>query len=273
MVYRLILSYRGAGYAGWQRQKNAVAVQQRLEECLGDLLRYPVRIEGAGRTDAGVHARGQVAHFELASEFPLRGLVHATNQRLPDDIRVLEAARMADGFHARKCAAAKEYHYRFVVAEVVPATSAPGAVGLREYPDLAALGAATAALVGRHDFTAFALAGGGHHSPERRILAADWRQDGERLTFRVAGSGFLRGMVRSLVGTLLEVGSGDRMPAQFAELLAGRPRSEAGPTAPAHGLCLERVVYPEPWRPLENYPPGAAGVSSARLSNRLLVIT
>ena len=273
MVYRLILSYRGAGYAGWQRQQNAVAVQQVVEEGLSDLLRHRVRIEAAGRTDAGVHASGQAAHFEVADDFPLRGLVHATNQRLPEAIRVLAAARMADGFHARKCAAAKEYHYRLVVAEVVPATSALQAVGIRQVPDLAALDTATAALIGRHDFTAFALAGGGHRSPLRRILAADWRLDGDRLTFRVAGSGFLRGMVRSLVGTLLEVGHGRRTQTQFAALLGGRPRSEAGPTAPAQGLCLERVVYPPPWQPVESYPAEASVAASDRLSNRLLVIT
>lgn len=273
MVYRLILSYRGAGYAGWQRQKNAVAVQQVVEECLSDLLRREVRIEGAGRTDAGVHARGQAAHFELANDFPLRGLVHATNQRLPDNVRVLEAARMADGFHARKCASAKEYHYRFVVAEVVPATSALQAVGIRRLRDPAALDTATRALPGEHDFTAFALAGGGHRSPRRRILAADWRWQEDHVTFRVAGSGFLRGMVRSLVGTLLEVGDGRRTPTQFEELLTGRPRSEAGPTAPARGLCLERVVYPEAWEPLDNYPPEPAEEALDRFSDRLLVIT
>ena len=105
MVYRLTLSYRGAGYAGWQRQKNALAVQQVVEEALSGLLGRELRIEGAGRTDAGVHARGQVVHLCPTSDFPLRGLVHATNQRLPDDVRVLSAARMPDGFHARKCAA------------------------------------------------------------------------------------------------------------------------------------------------------------------------
>jgi tRNA pseudouridine38-40 synthase len=248
---KLTVSYRGGGYAGWQRQANAPTVQQTIEEALGRLLGEPVTVHGAGRTDAGVHARGQVAHLELARPFPLRGLVHGTNHHLPDDVRVLAAERVPDGFHARKHAVSKEYRYRLVRASVLSPLDAPFAVAAPRQLDLAALGAATACLPGRHDFTAFALAGGAHGQPFRTIAEAAWDEAEDDLVFRVAGDGFLRGMVRSLVGTLVEVGQGRRTVDDFARLLAGRPRGEAGPTAPAHGLVLQRVEYPPEWAPLD----------------------
>jgi tRNA pseudouridine38-40 synthase len=250
-TYRLTLAYRGAAYAGWQRQENAVAVQQVVEEALERLLGQPVRIAGASRTDAGVHARGQVAHLELEREFPPRGLVHGTNRFLPEDVRVLAAAAMPrglPGFHARKSAWGKEYLYRLSRAAVISPLEAlfvaPAPAGL----DLDRMARAASSLPGRHDFTAFALAGGSHGQPFRRIFSARWEERGEELAFRIVGEGFLRGMVRALVGTLVEVGTGQRAPESFAGLLAGRPRGEAGPTAPARGLVLERVLYPPEWR-------------------------
>ncbi|MEZ5331020.1 MAG: tRNA pseudouridine(38-40) synthase TruA [Thermoanaerobaculia bacterium] len=243
MVHRLTLSYRGTRYAGWQRQANADTVQQRVEEALGALLGTPVRIVGAGRTDAGVHARGQVASFELGREFPGRGLIHGTNHHLPDDIRVLAAGRAPDSFHARKSARAKEYRYRLVREAVLSPLDSPFAVLAPRDLDLGALRRATGLLPGEHDFTAFALAGGSHRSPVRRIRSARWVEDGAVLELWLVGNGFLRGMVRGLVGTLLEVGRGVRTVDSFARLLAGRPREDAGPTAPAHGLVLHHVEY------------------------------
>jgi tRNA pseudouridine38-40 synthase len=247
MVFRLTLAYRGGAYVGWQRQPNGLSVQQVVEEALADLLGGDARLIGASRTDAGVHARGQVAHLELAASFPERGLVHGTNHRLPEDVRVLAAARAPQGFHARRCAQAKEYRYRLVRAAVVSPLDSPFAVRAAPHLDIVAMAAAAAHLVGRHDFGAFALAGGAHRSPVRRIFAAEWLERGEELVFRVVGDGFLRGMVRSLVGTLLEVGHGRRSPASLSDLLAGRPRSAAGPSAPARGLALERVLYAPKW--------------------------
>lgn len=251
MVYRLIVSYRGAAYAGWQRQDNARTVQEVLEEALAGLLGRAVAVVGASRTDSGVHARGQAAHLELPAPFPPRGLVHGTNHHLPEDVRVLAAAAMPAGFHARKHAAAKEYTYRLSRAEVLSPLDAPFAARVGPGLDVAAMRQAAAALPGRHDFSAFAAAGGSHTDPHRRIFAAEWSEAGEELRLRVVGDGFLRGMVRALVGTLIEVGLGKRSPEQLASLLAGRPREEAGPTAPAHGLVLERVFYPEQWSPLD----------------------
>ena len=246
-VYRLTVSYRGAAYAGWQRQANAVAVQQVLEAALAVLLGRPARTVGASRTDAGVHARGQVVHLALPRPFAPSGLVHGTNHRLPEDVRVLAARRMPAGFHARKHAAGKEYAYRLRREPVLSPLDAPFAVRAEARLDVAAMAAAAARLVGRHDFSAFALAGGGHRSPVRRILSAGWEEDGPALTFRVRGDGFLRGMVRALVGTLLEVGRGRRGVDDLAALLTGGDRAQAGATAPAHGLSLERVFYPRRW--------------------------
>lgn len=247
MVYALILSYNGAGYAGWQRQANALAVQEVVESALSSLLSETVKIFGASRTDAGVHARGQVAHLQLERQFPVAGLHHGTNQRLPEDIRVMGANRMPDGFHARKCARSKEYRYRVVSARTVSPLEAPFVVGVPRPLALEAMLEATSMLIGKHDFTAFALSGGGHGQPRRQILSAQWLSRGQELEFRIEGDGFLRGMVRSIIGTLLEVGQGRRSPEQFEDLLQGRPRAAAGPTAPAHGLVLQRVEYPPEW--------------------------
>ncbi len=253
MDYRLTIAYRGTAYAGWQRQDNALAVQQVVEEALEDLLGHRAKIHGAGRTDAGVHARGQTAHLRLARPFPEKGLVHGTNHRLPPDIRLLAAHRMPDGFHARKSALGKEYLYRLWRGRVVPPLEAPYVMPAPPELDLAAIRRAIAYLPGRHDFTAFASAGGSHGQPCRRIFAATADARGRELHLRFAGEGFLRGMVRALTGTLLEVGVGRRTPDSMADLLTGRARSEAGPGAKAGGLVLERVFYPPRWRPVGGY--------------------
>ena len=253
MIYRLTLAYRGTSYAGWQRQTNALAVQQVVEEALGDLLGSAVPVHGAGRTDAGVHALGQTAHLQLGDPFPEKGLVHGTNHRLPPDIRLLAAHRMPAGFHARKSTLGKEYRYCLYQGRAVPPLVAPYAMRAARDLDLAAMRRALARLPGRHDFTAFASAGGCHGQPFRRIFAATLDRDGRKLWLRFTGDGFLRGMVRALVGTLLEVGTGRRPPESMAELLTGRPRAEAGPAVEARGLVLERVLYPPRWRPLGGY--------------------
>lgn len=244
MRARLTLSYRGARYAGWQRQENALTVQEVIEEAVSKLVSSQVRVTGASRTDAGVHARGQVAHLDLLRPFPHRALVHGVNRHLPEDVRVLAAGLVDEGFHARKSAVSKEYSYRLSRAEVLSPLDAPFAVQVPARIDLTRMELAAALLPGRHDFSAFALAGGSHGQPFRRIFAAGWTEQGEELRFTITGEGFLRGMVRALVGTLIEVGLGRRSPEELGDLLSGRPRSAAGPTAPAHGLILETVSYP-----------------------------
>jgi tRNA pseudouridine38-40 synthase len=250
MVVRLIVSYRGTGYAGWQRQDNALAVQEVLEAALARLVGTPVRVVGASRTDTGVHARGQSAHLEppaAVEHWPLRGLVHGTNHLLPEDVRVMAAGRLAAGFHARRCASGKEYCYRLSRAEVLSPLDAPYAVRVPARIDVPAMRQAAAELIGRHDFSAFALAGGAHTQPFRTISLAELEEVGEEIHCRVVGDGFLRGMVRALVGTLLEVGLGRRLPEDLAALLRGGARGTAGPSAPPQGLVLERVLYPPEW--------------------------
>ena len=244
MRARLTISYRGDRYAGWQRQENALTVQEVVEEALSKLAGSPIRVTGASRTDAGVHARGQVAHLDLPRPLPPRALVHGTNHHLPDDVRVMAAGMVDDGFHARKSAIDKEYSYRLSRAEVISPLDAPFVVQVPASIDPGLLDKAAALLPGRHDFSAFALAGGSHGQPFRRIFSASWAEQGPELRFTIVGEGFLRGMVRALVGTMIEAGLGRRGPDDFARLLSGRPRSEAGPTAPAHGLTLESVSYP-----------------------------
>jgi tRNA pseudouridine38-40 synthase len=256
MVRCLTVAYRGTEYSGWQRQPNATTVQQRLEEALEELLGESVRVVGAGRTDAGVHARGQVAHItatagdrdgSAGAELPDSAFVHGTNRHLPPDIRVLAAGRMADGFHARKSALSKVYSYRMVPTLVMSPLDGVFAVQIDPRVQVEAMSEAATGLVGWHDFSAFALAGGAHSDPRRLISRAELLEGGRGdLVFEVEGNGFLRGMVRSLVGTLLAVGLGKMTPEQFLKLLRGAPRSEAGPTAPPQGLVLERVHYPPP---------------------------
>ena len=248
MRYRLRIAYVGTNYAGWQRQNNALAVQQAVEEALAAVLGQRVTVHGAGRTDAGVHARGQVAHLTLApadtpSSAICRRLVFGTNRHLPAAIRVLDAAEAADTFHARKSASFKVYSYRLVAARVIDPFRAPFVVPAPTGLDLEAMSEATALIPGRHDFSAFAKSGGSHGQPVRTIREAEWTGNGDEIQFRIAGDGFLRGMVRALAGTMLEVGRGRRSLDSFAALLGGGARSAAGPNAPARGLCLESVHY------------------------------
>jgi len=243
MVRKLTIAYRGRAYSGWQRQNNALTVQEVLENAVGELAGKRLAVVGASRTDAGVHARGQVAHVAGAERLPDRAMVHGVNRLLPEDVRVLAAETVAEDFHARKHARSKLYSYRLVRAEVLSPLEALYAVRVDPGIDVQAMSQACSGLIGEHDFTAFALAGGSHRSSRRTILRAAFEERSDAVVFSVTGDGFLRGMVRSLVGTLLEVGSGQRSPDGLRALLEGAPREAAGPTAPARGLILERVDY------------------------------
>lgn len=253
MVVRLTIAYLGTAYAGWQRQTNALSVQEVVEDGLTAILGRSVRLRAASRTDTGVHARGQVAHFELPVHRPLRALVHGTNRHLPPDVRVLAADRMPQGFDARFGNLGKEYRYRLRRADVIAPFEADRVVPVPAGFEPDRLRPVLEALPGRHDFTAFALEGGSHGDPRRRLLAASMVVRGPEIELRFVGTGFLRGMVRSLVGTLIEVGLDRRSPEAMIELLEGRPRSEAGPSAPARGLVLQRVFFPRRWSPLESF--------------------
>lgn len=242
---RLSLSYVGTRYAGWQVQRRGDTIQARLEQVLSRVLREPVAVVGSGRTDAGVHARGQVAHVVCHSAPDLFRLRHSLNSLLPDDIRVDRVARAPADFHARHDALSRVYEYRLHIGRKASPFVAPfvGRIG-PGIPELEPMRRAASALVGEHDFSAFCARGAAPGSRVRRVLEVGIRRRGEEIVFRVEGSGFLRHQVRNLVGTLVEVGLGRRPAASLEALLRGRDRRGAGPTAPASGLCLVRVRYP-----------------------------
>lgn len=242
-AYRLTVSYLGTRYAGWQRQPGPLTVQQVLEEGLRDLTGSPVRVSGAGRTDAGVHARGQVASVRLPRAWPESALVHGTNRHLPRDVRVLAAEECPPAFHPQRDALAKEYRYRLIATPVLCPLDAATAVRVDPGTDFGSVRAATRHLVGAHDFAVFAKTGGSHRDSHRTVFAAGWSEAGAERTLRILGDGFLRGMVRAIVGTLLEVGRGRRSPDSLQSLLRSGDRADAGPNAPAEGLVLQEVFY------------------------------
>jgi tRNA pseudouridine38-40 synthase len=241
---RLLLEYDGTGYHGWQRQKNALTIQQVLEEALERLTGERPALIGSGRTDAGVHARGQVANFGTNSAIPLKAFHEGLNSLLPRDIAVLTAAEAPPAFHARKSATAKTYEYRILNRTSRSPLNHHYAWWISQPLNLAAMAEAALALPGEHDFSAFRASGSDNKNPVRRVLAADWSEaPGGWLTFTISATGFLRGMVRSLVGTMVEIGRGKAPAARLAELLASGARQEAGPTAPPQGLYLVSVAY------------------------------
>jgi tRNA pseudouridine38-40 synthase len=249
---KLVLAYDGTDYAGWQRQLGQPSIQQIVEEALARLTQAPVTLHGAGRTDAGVHAEGMAANFHTDSAIPLPGLVKGLNSMLPEAIRVLAAEKVAHDFHARYNATGKVYVYTFMTTEVMPPCSRLYAVQFRGAFAGAAVRLCLPMLVGTHDFSSFEAIGSrdlsapGSRGAVRTIFTADLAEEGKdsaiyRLT--IAGDGFLRHMVRNIVGTLFAVGRGRLTPLDFQGILAARDRSLAGATAPAKGLTLKTVLY------------------------------
>jgi len=243
----LTLEYDGSRYHGWQRQANALTIQEVLETALSTLTGEAVRVHGSGRTDAGVHARGQVAHFRTDSLLPLAAFGPGLNTLLPPDLAVRAATEAPPDFHARYRALAKTYEYRIL--------NRPGRSPLHRlycwqtarHLSLPAMAEAAALVIGEHNFSAFQASGSGVVNPVRRVSEAHWEaRPGGWLIFRVRANGFLRGMVRALVGTMAEIGWGKRPEGDLTRLLALRDRRLAGPTAPARGLYLVEVEYDPP---------------------------
>jgi tRNA pseudouridine38-40 synthase len=243
---KIVLQYDGTAYAGWQRQDNGVAVQAMLEDALEPIEGSPVVVHGAGRTDAGVHALGQVATATLAVAMEPPALARALNAVLPRDIRVLAVEEAEPGFHARFSATGKVYEYRIVNATLISPFLHRYAWHVVQPIDLDKVREASALLLGARDFAAFQGSRAMVTSTERTIRSIEWEDGGGYdlpLVMRIDGDGFLRHMVRNIVGTLVEVGVGRWQPSHVTEILASRDRTQAGPTAPAHGLFLVRVIY------------------------------
>ena len=243
--FRMIVAYVGTRYSGWQVQPAQATVQGVLEGTIGALLKEKVSLAGAGRTDAGVHATGQVANFRSSSRIPVDGLQRGLNAHLPEDIRVMRVEEAAPGFHARADARGKEYRYRIARAAVVSPFDAPFAAAVRGPLDVAAMRRTAAAFEGRHDFTSFCATQCRIENKERTVSLSGLEESGRFLEYRVRADGFLQHMVRTLVGTLILAGQGRLSPGAIPAIFEARDRRAAGPCAPPRGLVLEKVFYEE----------------------------
>ena len=241
----LEVAYDGTAYHGFQRQSPPIrAVQNVLEEKLAVVFGDTIELAAAGRTDAGVHAYGQVVNFFTDGKIPTERIARAVNSLLPPDIAVRRAAEVGRDFSARHCAQSKSYLYRIQQGEAPNPLSARYAHYERRPLDLTAMRAALAAILGTHDFSSFRASGGAPMSPVRTMYEAGLKERaGDLLECRIHGDGFLYHMVRNIMGTLLSVGLGSITPEGFSAILAARSRSRASATAPACGLYLERVWY------------------------------
>ena len=245
---KLLLAYDGTEFSGWQVQPEASTIQGTLASAIGRVTGEKVLPQGSGRTDAGVHALGQVTTLAMESPIPAGNLVNALNDVLPSAIRVLEAAEVPAEFHARKSARAKTYRYRIYRGAICPPFLARY-VWHYPYPlDETMMQQVASAIVGEHDFTSFAAVDPERGRQEevcnvRQIFCSSWERQGDELVYTVRGNGFLHHMVRNLVGTFLLVGKGTVKPSELTGILEARSRSVAGATVPAAGLCLVSVEY------------------------------
>lgn len=240
---KITLSYDGTRFVGWQRQAKGESIQGLLEDALARLEGGPVTAHGAGRTDAGVHALGQIASARVTFSHDPATLTRALNVHLPPDVRVVSVDDASDEFHARFSASGKTYRYRIRNTPVADPFDRAFSWHLPEPLSLDAMNRAAALLVGTHDYSAFRSVGGEPSTPLRTMTRSSWQQSGGLLTYEIAGDGFLRHMVRAIVGTLVEIGRGWRQADEVSTLLAGGTRAEAGATAPPHGLFLVSVDY------------------------------
>jgi tRNA pseudouridine38-40 synthase len=241
---KLTIAYDGTNYVGWQRQSNGVSVQQVLEEAFAPLVGgVPPTIAGASRTDAGVHARGQVASVNTETDLSVSAVWRALNVRLPADVRVTSVEEATPGFHARFHAVAKSYRYRMIISQVQPPFDRLYAWHAPEPKKIEWMRDAAARLVGRHDFASFQARGAFVKDTVRTIHRLDLHEEGDEIQMDCDGDGFLRHMVRAIAGTLAEVGTGLRPASSIAGILHAKDRRAAGATAPACGLTLVGVRY------------------------------
>lgn len=245
MRVMLRVAYDGTAYSGWQIQQNAVTVEQRLKEALEELFAAPIELTGASRTDAGVHARGNVAVFDVDTRMPAEKIAYALNTRLPEDIRVVRSSEAAPDFHPRYAECVKTYEYKIWNAEFPDPTVRLYSHFEYRHLDAERMNEAARFLVGEHDFTSFCSAGAQVQSKVRTVYSAEVWRDGPMITVRVTGNGFLYNMVRIIAGTLIKAGQGIILPDGVKKALDGRDRGLAGPTAPARGLTLVKIDYGE----------------------------
>jgi len=246
--YKLLIAYDGSAFHGWQKQEPPDApvlrtVQGVIHDALQRLFKQPINLVGASRTDSGVHARGQVAHFEAVSRVPVERMTMAINSRLPDDVEVRQAEVVGSEFDAIRCAVTKQYTYTIHNIDERPLGLRHLVYHYRHALDADVMDAAAKRLVGEHDFEGFSAAGHGRESTVRTIHRCDVKRDGGQVVITIEGNGFLWNMVRIIAGTLIEVGRGRFEPDHIDEILRTADRQLAGPTLPPQGLCLEWIKH------------------------------
>ena len=243
MRIKLTVSYDGTDYCGWQVQPNGVTIQELLEQALFNVTGEKVRITGSGRTDSGVHAKGQVAHFDTNSSVPAEKFSKALNAHLPSGIKVLSSEEVGEDFHACTSVKKKTYEYSLYVSETEQPLKERYAVRLDHAPDLEKMIDGAKVLFGEHDFKAFCASGSGAKTTVRKIYSIDIKKKDGDITVSVCGNGFLYNMVRIIVGALIDVGNGKKTKAELEEILKSGKREKNGKTLPAKGLCLVSAEY------------------------------
>lgn len=239
----LKIEYDGTAYGGWQRQKNSPSIQQTIEEALERALGCSCRVIGAGRTDAGVHAYGQVAHLDIETKIPADRFSYILNQKLPDDIRIVQSWQAAENFHARRDAIGKHYRYTIYQAPHASALERNSSVHVPQQLDVKKMQQAAQVLIGKHDFSAFRTVGSNIVGTVRTVYRLEVQQQGQHIHIDIWGNGFLYNMVRIIAGTLIEVGKGKIPVQEMQSILDSKERARAGATAPAKGLAMCEVFY------------------------------
>jgi len=241
---KLFIEYDGTNYLGWQVQPKGSTIQGVLEEKIGLLTGEPIRLFGSGRTDSGVHALGQVAHFKTQSQMDIRTMQKALNSLLPPDIVIQKLEEVDVDFHARKHSKSKVYEYRILNRNLRSAFHREYVWYIPQKLNFTEMKKATRSLLGERDFLAFRSVGSPTRTTIRKVMRAEWKRERDGfILFEIEANGFLKQMVRSIVGTLVEIGKGRMDAAEFGKILESRDRRKAGPTAPARGLFLKEVKY------------------------------
>ncbi len=243
--YAMIIEYDGTNYSGWQRQKNAVSVQQKIEDALEVILGVKTVIHASGRTDSGVHAEGQVAHFDSEKELNERRTAYSINSLLPSDVKIQKLFKVAPDFHAQYDAKRKTYVYRSYVNENASPLKDRYYARILPPVDVEKMKRASKVLVGKHDFKAFCSTGSAVNSTEREMYEFNLIERDDEIIFEITGNGFLYNMVRIIVGTLYFIGKGKLPENALEEMLNTGSRKAGGKTFPARGLCLKQVEYGE----------------------------
>jgi tRNA pseudouridine38-40 synthase len=241
---KLLIEYDGTNYLGWQVQPKGPTIQGILEERLGLLTEEKIQLFGSGRTDSGVHAICQVAHFKTESSMETHRMQRALNSLLPPDIVIQKMEEVEESFHARKHSKSKVYEYRILNRDLRSVFHRGFVWHIPQRLDFKEMGKATQYLIGEHDFSSFRSVGTPTRTTVRKVTQAEWKRGRDGLVrFEIEANGFLKQMVRAIIGTLIEVGKGKMSAVEFRKVLESKERSKAGPTAPAHGLFLKEVKY------------------------------